>query len=99
MPAKKENKKLNTIPPAPGRILISEPLLQDFYFRRSVVLLADHSDEGTFGLILNKPVDVRFNDVIKGFPNFKAPLILRRAGSNQQSLFYPHPWRHGLKAA
>lgn len=76
MPARKENKKISHIPPAAGRILISEPLLQDFYFRRSVVLLADHSDEGTFGLILNKPVDVRFNDVIKGFPHFKAPLYL-----------------------
>jgi len=86
MPAKKDNKKLSSIPPAPGRILISEPLLQDFYFRRSVVLLADHSEEGTFGLILNKPVDVRFNDVIKGFPNFKALLYL--GGPVQTSNLY-----------
>lgn len=86
MPAKKENKKVNVIPPAAGRILISEPLLQDFYFRRSVVLLADHSDEGTFGLILNKPVDVRFNDVIKGFPKFNAPLYL--GGPVQTSNLY-----------
>jgi len=86
MPSRKENKKISHIPPAAGRILISEPLLQDFYFRRSVVLLADHSDEGTFGLILNKPVDVRFNDVIKGFPNFKAPLYL--GGPVQTSNLY-----------
>jgi putative transcriptional regulator len=86
MTEKKENNKINIIPPAPGRILISEPLLQDFYFRRSVVLLADHSDEGTFGLILNKPVDVRFNDVIKGFPNFKASLYL--GGPVQTSNLY-----------
>ena len=86
MPVKKENKQFNTIPPEAGRILISEPLLQDFYFRRSVVLLADHSDEGTFGLILNKPVDVRFNDVIKGFPKFKAPLYL--GGPVQTSNLY-----------
>ncbi|MBE0663926.1 MAG: YqgE/AlgH family protein [Bacteroidales bacterium] len=86
MSAKKENKKISHIPPAVGRILISEPLLQDFYFRRSVVLLADHSDEGTFGLILNKPVDVRFNDVIKGFPNFHAPLYL--GGPVQTSNLY-----------
>lgn len=86
MSVKKENKKFNITPPAPGRVLISEPLLQDFYFRRSVVLLADHSDEGTFGLILNKPVDVRFNDVIKGFPNFRAPLYL--GGPVQTSNLY-----------
>lgn len=86
MPVRKENKKFSNIPPASGRILISEPLLQDFYFKRSVVLLADHSDEGTFGLILNKPVDVRFNDVIKGFPNFNAPLYL--GGPVQTSNLY-----------
>jgi len=86
MPVKKENKKFSNIPPASGRILISEPLLQDFYFKRSVVLLADHSEEGTFGLILNKPVDVRFNEVIKDFPNFNASLYL--GGPVQTSNLY-----------
>lgn len=72
--------------PASGRILISEPFLLDFYFRRAVVLLADHSEEGSFGIIINKQVDVRFNDVIKGFPKFNVPLYL--GGPVQTSNLY-----------
>ncbi len=73
---KNEKKRLGITPPATGRILISEPLMHDFYFRRSVVLLAEHSIEGTFGLIVNKPVDLRFNDIIKGFPQYDGKLYL-----------------------
>ena len=39
-----------------GRVLISEPFLNDTYFRRSVVLLTEHSEEGSVGFVLNKPV-------------------------------------------
>jgi putative transcriptional regulator len=57
------------IKPEQGTLLISEPFLNDFYFGRSVVLLAEHNKEGSFGLILNKPVDVRVNEAIKDFPS------------------------------
>lgn len=86
MSVKRENKRYGLMPPAPGRILISEPFLQDFYFRRSIVLLAEHNEEGSFGIIVNKRVDVRFNDVIKGFPKFNAPLYL--GGPVQTSNLY-----------
>jgi putative transcriptional regulator len=62
--------------PAKGRLLISEPALYDFYFKQSVVLLADHNEEGYFGLILNKPIDIKFNEVIKDFPEFDAQVYL-----------------------
>lgn len=51
-----------------GRVLISEPFLNDTYFRRSVVLLTEHSDEGSIGFVLNKPVDLSVNDVLSDFP-------------------------------
>jgi putative transcriptional regulator len=48
-----------------GKILISEPLMQDKYFKRSVILLIEHSKkEGSVGVILNKPLGVSFNQVI-----------------------------------
>jgi putative transcriptional regulator len=68
--------KTNNVKPAKGKILISEPFLLDYYFKRSVVLLAEHNEEGTFGLILNKPVDLLLSDVIKDFPYFDAPVYL-----------------------
>jgi len=64
------------IKPAQGKILIAEPFQRDFYFYRSIVLLAEHNKDGTFGLVLNKPVNIKFNEILKDFPNFKAPIYL-----------------------
>ena len=44
----------NDVLPAQGSILISEPFLQDAYFQRSVVLLVEHTQEGSMGFVLNK---------------------------------------------
>jgi putative transcriptional regulator len=68
--------KTNNLKPSKGKILISEPFLIDYYFKRSVVLLAEHNEEGTFGLILNKPVEMLITDVIQDFPEFNAQVFL-----------------------
>ncbi|MEX2513653.1 MAG: YqgE/AlgH family protein [Cyclobacteriaceae bacterium] len=44
----------SNIAPQSGCLLISEPFLQDENFVRSVVLLCENNDKGTFGLVLNK---------------------------------------------
>ncbi len=56
--------------PAKGKFLVSEPFLEDPNFKRSVILLSEHNDEGTVGFILNKPVDAMINDAITDFPPF-----------------------------
>ncbi len=38
-----------------GRLLVAAPALEDPNFRRTVVLMLEHSDEGALGLILNRP--------------------------------------------
>lgn len=81
--------KSNDIEPARGRILISEPFLVDQYFKRSVVLLAEHNEEGTFGVIVNKPVKARFNEIVKDFPDFETQLFLGGPVQND-SLFFIH---------
>ncbi len=81
--------KTNNIRPERGKILISEPFLMDYYFKRAVVLLAEHNEEGTFGVILNKPVSTRFDEVVKGFPEFDGQVYL--GGPVQSdSLFFLH---------
>ena len=40
----------NTLLPQKGRILISEPFLMDNYFKRSIVLITEHNEEGHGGL-------------------------------------------------
>lgn len=64
----------NYLPPAPGRLLVSEPFLSDPYFRRTVVLLCAHDAQGSFGLILNRPVDLDVSDLLEGIPRIGAPV-------------------------
>jgi len=51
--------------PKAGDLLISEPFLQDENFVRSVVLLGEHSDEGSFGLIINKPSILKLGELVE----------------------------------
>ncbi len=81
--------RANDIKPKRGRILISEPLLNDYYFSRSVILLAEHNEEGSFGVIMNKPLDVNFNEVVKDFPKFTGDIFLG-GPVKSDNLFYIH---------
>jgi putative transcriptional regulator len=48
-----------------GKLLIAMPNLADPNFWRSVVLLGVHSDEeGAFGLVVNRPIDVDLRDIL-----------------------------------
>ncbi len=52
-------------PLAPGRgtFLVASPRLLDPNFMHSVVLLVDHSDEGSYGVIVNRPGDLTVADL------------------------------------
>lgn len=90
--------KTNNLKPAKGRLLLSEPFMGDYYFGRSVVLLAEHNKEGTFGIIINKTVTAEFNEVLKEFPDFKAPVYLG-GPVETDSLFYIHTIGEDLEGA
>jgi len=81
--------KSNNINPGKGKLLISEPFLLDYYFKRSVILLAEHSEDGSFGLIINKPLSVKINEVVKDFPEFDAKVFIGGPVQND-NLFYMH---------
>lgn len=81
--------KTNKVKPNKGHLLLSEPLMGDFYFGRSVVLLAEHNAEGSFGVILNKPVNAKLNDVVKDFPPFDTNIYIG-GPVDTNSLFYLH---------
>lgn len=51
--------------PEKGDLLISEPFLSDDFFSRTVVLLCEHSEEGSVGLVLNKSSLFNFNEIVK----------------------------------
>jgi putative transcriptional regulator len=66
----------NKIEPKKGRVLVSEPFLQDTYFKRSLVLLTEHSSEGAVGFVLNKPLEVKVNEVMNDFPISQASVSI-----------------------
>ncbi len=72
-----------------GRVLISEPFLNDTYFRRSVVLLTEHTDEGSVGFVLNKPVDLSVNDVLSDFPEIDTEVSIG-GPVNTNTIHYIH---------
>lgn len=62
----------NTLNVAIGNVLISEPFFSDPHFMRSVILMIDHNRGGSLGIIFNKRIPVSINELINGFPDFKA---------------------------
>jgi putative transcriptional regulator len=47
-----------------GQLLIAGAALQDPNFRRTVVLVGEHTDEGAVGVVLNRPAPVTVVDVV-----------------------------------
>ncbi|RRA99762.1 YqgE/AlgH family protein [Larkinella rosea] len=79
-----------------GCLLIAEPFLGDPNFERSVVLVCDHNDDGTFGLVLNQIAQVKLNDVLTDEMYHDYSLYV--GGPVQQNtLHYIHRLGHALE--
>jgi len=62
-----------------GKLLVSSPSLVDPNFRKTVVLIAHHDDEGALGLVLSRPSDVAATDAIpslEGIPGAEGPVFV-----------------------
>lgn len=59
-----------------GKFLLSEPRMQDFHFKRSVLLLTEHNQNESIGFILNQPTNLIISDIVKDFPKFNANLFI-----------------------
>ena len=62
--------------PQKGSLLISEPFLPDPNFERTVVLLCEHNEEGSFGFVLNKPSGVVLEDIMEGVNDFNETVFV-----------------------
>lgn len=78
-----------TIKPRRGDLLIAEPaIIGDVSFNRSIVLIADHSQEGSIGFILNKPLDYTINELVPGVDaTFK---VYNGGPVEQDNLYFIH---------
>jgi putative transcriptional regulator len=63
------------IAPGPGILLIADPFLKDPNFLRTVVLLCDHKEEGSFGFVLNKKIEQTLDELLNNFDGFPLPVF------------------------
>jgi len=82
-----------SLKPKKGKLLIAEPTLTgDVSFNRSVVLLAEHNDEGSVGFILNKPLNYDISDLIE---DINVPFQVFNGGPvEQDNLYFIHKVPH-----
>lgn len=75
--------------PKKGNLLIAEPsIIGDVSFNRSVVLLADHNENGSVGFILNKPLEYTINDLV---PEIEQEFKVFNGGPvEQDNLYFIH---------
>src|SRR5437660_10846556 len=62
-----------------GKLLVSSPSLIDPNFRKTVVLIAHHDDEGAMGLVLSRPSDVAASEAVPslgGLPGSADPVFV-----------------------
>ena len=79
----------NNEKPQKGSVLISDPFLNDPYFGRSVVVLCEHNEEGTFGFVLNNFAEIDLHKIDANFPDINAKIGFGGPVS-KDSLFFIH---------
>ncbi|WP_293893876.1 YqgE/AlgH family protein [Flavobacterium sp.] len=72
-----------------GVLLLAEPsIIGDLSFNRSVILLAEHTNEGSVGFILNKPLKYNIKDLI---PDIESEFKIYNGGPvEQDNLYFIH---------
>jgi len=88
----------NNKSPKMGNVLISDPFLDEDYFRRSVILLCEHNEEGTFGFVLNNYLDVDLHEVDEDFPDIQARISVG-GPVDTQNLFFIHSFGDKIESS
>jgi putative transcriptional regulator len=72
-----------------GQLLIAEPsIIGDLSFNRSVIMLAEHTSEGSVGFILNKPLRYSLKELV---PDVQAAFKIYNGGPvEQDNLYFIH---------
>lgn len=62
------------IDPAPGILLIADPFLKDPNFLRTVVLLCEHKEDGSFGFVINRQFENTLDELVEELDGYKIPV-------------------------
>lgn len=66
-----------------GQLLVASPQLVD-YFRRSVILVVEHSEEGAMGVVLNRPTETGAAEAVPALAELARPGDVLHAGGPVQ---------------
>ncbi len=81
-----------------GLLLIAHPNMLDPNFRRSVLFISAHDDEGAMGVILNRPLDKQVADLVGDAPPqglADVPVFLGGPVGKNQLMFAAFEWENG----
>ncbi len=68
-----------------GRLLVASPVIGDPNFERTVILLLDHDEDGSLGLVLNRPSELSASEVLPGWSDLTAsPGVVFAGGPVEQ---------------
>ncbi len=64
-----------------GHLLVATPALGDPTFRRAVILVLDHDEDGALGVVVNRPTQVPVEEVLPAWqPHTVAPGVVFQGG-------------------
>lgn len=69
--------------------MVSEPFLGDPNFDRSVILLTEHNENGSIGFVINKPIELKLDDIVIGFPSLDT-IVYHGGPVQQDNLYFIH---------
>lgn len=67
---------INRLTPTIGTLLVSEPFMKDPNFKRSVVFLTEHGENGTLGFVINQPSVLLVDDLISMMEGANFPVYV-----------------------
>ena len=66
----------NSIAPEKGKLLVSNPFLDEDFFRRSLVYICQYNKEGSFGFVINNLISINLHELDESFPDFETQISL-----------------------
>ena len=75
--------------PEKGKLLLSDPFMDEEFFRRAVVYICEYSEGGSFGFIINNFLPLNLKDLGDKFPDIEAQLSIGGPVDND-NLYFLH---------
>lgn len=84
--------KSNDLTPTTGRILIASPLIKDYHFQRSVVMLINSEEKRNLGIVLNKELKVQMslNELVHELDDVPRIPLYKGGPVNRYNLSFIH---------